>query len=354
MFPELELLIKTFHSSKKRLGFTWVELVVVIAVIALLVALFLPAVEQAREAARRTQCKSNLKQLGLAFYNYHETARTFPPGFVINTDGVYMGWGWGVQILPFIDASPDYNHISGIFGNGLQVLPDLKDLGWPQTAFQCPSNIDTSALPHAMVSTSPVVDGIVTPGTVDWSNHLGRSMYFGNAGYLQADAGGIQHDASGEPPLTEPHVNRASLGNIGTAASTEHRYCDQQSFRGIFGQNSHVKIDDIKDGTSCVIMVGERVNPLNESAGAIGHGTWVGVPDCTTPTGLAMVLGDTSIRLNSGKRLNAQTTGFGSLHVGGAHFLMSDGSVRFCSNNIVIGLYRDLSTIDDGRELSDF
>ena len=94
--------MKTFHSSKKRLGFTWVELIVVIAVIAVLVALFLPAVEQAREAARRTQCKNNLKQLGLALYNYHETARTFPPGLVMNTDGVYMGWGWGVQVLPYL------------------------------------------------------------------------------------------------------------------------------------------------------------------------------------------------------------------------------------------------------------
>ena len=347
--------MKTFNGSKRRLGFTWVELIVVIAVIAVLVALFLPAVEQAREAARRTQCKNNLKQLGLAVYNYHETARTFPPGFVINTDGIYMGWGWGVQILPYVDCSPLYNNISGIFGNGLQVLPDLKDLGWPHhPAFQCPSNLGSSALPHAIVSTSPVVDGIVTPGMVDWSNHLGRSMYFGNAGYLQADAGGIQHDASGEPPSTEPHLNRASLGNIGISASLEHRYCDQQSFRGIFGQNSWVKIDDIKDGTSCVILVGERVNPMNESVSSIGHGTWVGVPDCTTTEGLAMVLGDTSIRLNSGKQLNTQTTGFGSQHVGGAHFLMSDGSVRFCSNNIVIGLYRDLSTIDDGRELSDF
>ena len=148
-------------------------------------------------------------------YNYHETARTFPPGLVMNTDGVYMGWGWGVQVLPYLDASPFYFNISETFKDGLQVLPDIKDLGWPHTAFQCPSNLGSSVLLHAMVSTTPVVDGVATPGTVDWSNHLGRSMYFGNAGYLQADAGGIHHDSSGEPPSTEPHLNRASLGNIG-------------------------------------------------------------------------------------------------------------------------------------------
>ena len=346
--------MKAFHGSTRRYGFTWVEVIVVIAVIAVLVALFLPAVEQAREAARRTQCKNNLKQIGLALYNYHETARTFPPGFVINTDGVYMGWGWGVQILPYVDASPVNSHILGMFKNGLQALPDLEDLRARMPLYFCPSNVGSSVLSHAMVSATPVVDGVAMPGTVDWNNHLGRSMYFGNAGYLQAVSGGIQHKASGEPPSTEPHLNRASLGNIGTTATTEHHYCDQQSFRGIFGQNSHVKIDDIKDGTSFVIMVGERVNPPNESVRSIGHGTWVGVPDCSTATGLAMALGDTSIRLNSGKLLNAQTTGFGSQHIGGTHFLMGDGSVRFFSNSISIGLYRDLSTIDDGREVSDF
>ena len=333
LLPDEEFYMKTSNGSTRR-GITWVEVIVVIAVIAVLVALILPASEQAREAARRTQCNSNLKQLGLALHNYHDTHKTFPPGFVMNTDGIYLGWGWGVQILPYVDCLPLYNNISGIFNDGLQSLPELQDLRAHNRIYFCPSNLSSSVLPHALVSTSSVVDGIVMPGTVDWSNHLGRSMYFGNAGYMSDEAGGIQHDAIGEPPSTEPHVNRASLGNIGAATSMEHRYCDQKSFHGIFGQNSHVKIDDIKDGISNVILVGERVNPLSESAKSIGHGTWIGVPDCTTAAGMAMVLGDTSIRLNSGKRLNAQTTGFGSQHTGGANFLRCDGSVRFFSDKI--------------------
>ena len=127
----------TIHVGMRRRGFTWVEAIVVMAVIAVLVALFLPAVEQAREAARRTQCKNNLKQIGLALHNYHDTFKTFPPGYVLNTDGVYLGWGWGVQISPYLEASPRYSRISVHFGEGLQSLTDLPDtvLGMLQVRF---------------------------------------------------------------------------------------------------------------------------------------------------------------------------------------------------------------------------
>ena len=99
-------------------------------------------------------------------------------------------------------------------------------------------------------------------------------------------------------------------------------------------------------------MIGERYIPASTASGSIGHGTWIGVPDCTSTAGLAMALGDTSIKMNAGIRSRAQSTGFGSEHVGGAHFLFADGSVRMISQNIDIGLYRDLSTIDEGRHLN--
>ena len=336
-----------------RRGLTWVEVIIVLGIIAVLVALLLPAVEESRSAARRTQCKNNLKQLGLALHNYHDTCRTFPPGFVLNTNGPYLGWGWGLQILPYIDCSPQYNNISSVFSDGLQSLPELSDLS-RSPVYLCPSDENSSTLPHTLVSTSNVIDGVVTTATVDWKNRLGRSTYFGNTGYLQFDAGGIKHDAIGVPPTSEPFVNSASLGQLGLTYSPEHRYCDQQNFRGVFGQNSRIAIDDIKDGTANVFMVGERYSPANQSANSVGHGTWVGVPDCSTAAGLAISLGDTSVNSSSGMKKRAQTTGFGSMHHGGAHFLLCDGSVRFISEGIQTGLYRDLSTIDDGRELADF
>ena len=349
----------TFQIHRRR-GLTWVELIVVLAIIAVLVALLLPSVEQARGAARRTQCKNNLKQIGLALHNYHDAFNSFPPGFIVNPNGPYQGWSWSIHLLPYVDSGPIYTNISGRFGDGLQSLPDLKELKLQLAAFNCPTRPDAPKDPHSgqiahsIVSTNSVIDGVVAPGTVDWKEQLGRSTYFGNAGYLQAVAGGIPYDGNGGPPSIEPYVNAASLGFIGTRYSPENRYCDQTSFRGIFGQNSWVKISDIADGTSNTLMVGERYIPNGTASGTIGHGTWVGVPDCTRSAGLAMALGDTSIRLNAGLRSHAQTTGFASEHTGGAHFLLADGSVRFLSENIDIGVYRDLSTIDDGRSHSEF
>ena len=94
----------------KRSGFTLVELLVVIAIIGILIALLLPAVQAAREAARRTECNNNLKQLGLGLQNYHDTFRHFPPGANRADDD---GWGWGAYVLPYIEQSGLYNRIVG-------------------------------------------------------------------------------------------------------------------------------------------------------------------------------------------------------------------------------------------------
>jgi type II secretory pathway pseudopilin PulG len=338
--------MRTNLNATRRRGITLVEVVVVIFIVALLLALIIPAIQQAREAARRTQCKNNLKQIGLALHNYHDTFNTFPPGYVLGENSPYLGWGWGVMITPYIDASPYYGRISGRFGNGLQHEFLNAQLNPNYPGYKCPSSPATDKIPHASVVTTDVDEWQVTPGTTDVPGTFSRLTYFGVAGYLN-ESGGIAANASGEPPTVEPFVNAGSLGNIGMPFSLEHRYCDQRNFKGIFGQNSRIRLKDIQDGSSNVIMVGERYVPRNTGANSIGHGTWIGVPDCTTAAGLAMSLGDTSIRLNAGARSRAQTTGFGSHHFGGAHFLLADGSVRFVANDLGISAYRMLSVIDD-------
>jgi prepilin-type N-terminal cleavage/methylation domain-containing protein len=96
-------------------GFTLIELLVVIAVVSVMVALILPAVQQAREAARTIQCRNNLKQIGLALHNYHDRAGSFPPAYlsVLNADGsdAGPGWGWGAFLLNDVDVAPLYGKI---------------------------------------------------------------------------------------------------------------------------------------------------------------------------------------------------------------------------------------------------
>jgi prepilin-type processing-associated H-X9-DG protein len=339
-----------------RPGLTRIEVVALVAIIALLLAFILPAVQRARETARRTQCCNNLKQFGLALHNYHESYNLFPPGYVLNNDGPYLGWGWTILVSPWLDGSGFSNQIR--FSEGLQNEFRQNYLNSRNNylciVFRCPNDPAFVHPEHMLVVTSDVSNGEVVPGSVDAPNAFSRSNYFGVAGYLPAELGGIERDDKSVLNATVPQINSGSLGHAGSSFSPDHRYCDQKNFRGIFGQNSHVTYKDFTDGTASTLMVGERYAPANTGLGSIGHGTWLGVPDCTTAAGLAAVLGDASTKLNSGVSKRAETTGFGSLHGGGAHFLFADGTVKFLSENVDIRTYRDLSTIDDGREIGEF
>ncbi len=292
----------------------------VIAIIAVLIALLLPAVQQAREAARRTQCKNQLKQLGLALHNYHDTTvNSMPPGYINNiaVPGTYLFWGWNVMLLPQMDQAPLYSSLSSgtlNFNNGLGYLTGAaapaSTIQSNLSALRCPSDPGQPATTISAIQGTPVSGG---------------TAQFGRTSYL------------------------AVVGATAIASTP----IDTTTYGGVFGANSRRGLRDMTDGSSNSILVGERFTPTTPG---LGDGIWAGVTHNGTNTGQANALGDTSVRINNGMTagVRPQTTGFGSLHVGGCHFLMGDGAVRFISENVDLLTYQRLSTVADGNVIGEF
>ena len=203
-------------ATARRKGLTLIEVLVQLAIVVLLLVLVVPTIVRSREQARRSQCQNNLKQFGLALHNYHATfINTFPPGYVIDPGGVYHGWGWQLFLAPYLDASPRYSEVSAVFRGGLQTSPSHPRFRDDIPNLRCPSDGGSSArVAHVTVSTTRIVGGVVTPGTLDVPDHFGRTNYFGMVGYLGGDLGGIFAGASDSPTSFDPYVNAGSLGNI--------------------------------------------------------------------------------------------------------------------------------------------
>lgn len=338
------------RSSKQSKGFTLVELLVVIAIIGILVGLLLPAVQAAREAARRMQCSNNLKQLALATHNYHDAHRSFPSGYIRTSGGA--GWGWGALALPFIEQEAMFQRLQVTRANLDTILqlppPDIAQLMQiPISIFRCPS--DAGA------------EGNILP-----LSPQGRNAY--NPGGIQAAVANYKGSAGVLSPQFRP-------GNSGQAIPRDSR--------GIFVGNGKIRIADVIDGTSNTIAIGEADTLIRRS------GSWVGIRSGNTMahSSVYFVVSWAGARLNqphgapfpnSGNSGSPDSNpgqntppgsnqGFGSLHSGGANFAYSDGSVTFISQDIehrpvysdtglgpveLMGLYQRLMCRDDGMPLS--
>ena len=301
-------------TSRADRAFTLIELLVVISIIGVLVALLLPAVQSAREAARRTQCVNNLKQIGLALHNYEGSHQALPPGYVSAFDATGTdlgpGWGWAAMMLPQMEQGATFSALN--FSTNIEVAGNLTGRLINIAAFLCPSD--------RVEPSWPAVDrNLLTGAPIRVICQIAPSNYVGMNGESEPGPDG----------------------------------------EGVLFRNSRVAFRDITDGLSATIAVGERSHFLGPATwtGAVtgallydDDGDAVGTP--TVETGPGMVLGHAGEGAGPGAN-RSEPNQFYSLHAGrGVNFLFADGHVAFLKATMNYKTYLALSTRAGGETIS--
>jgi len=327
-----------------RRAFTLTELLVVIAIIGVLVALLLPAVQQAREAARKVKCQNNLKQLGLALHNYESILGTLPPGAIVSPDGMFVYSNGLVMIFPYLEQGA----VASLYD---------PNLAW----FQHPPNVAKQVIPLLICPSNTKQNPFSYPGLAPFGVTSGE--LYGATDYIFCKG---SSDSWCLPVLPG-------------------------EYRGAFYANRSTRMAEITDGTSHTFLIGEGAGgyhwplchgpgctkPFSGANGRVfANNGWIiggsgisfladagiiqaGIWGCTVEPPNKWPVTDNFIDLPSfpvcdpsyrGKGLYS-TSGFRSDHNGGVFFLHGDSSIHFVTQNIDLALYRRLSTIGEGADV---
>ncbi len=322
-------LVSAKASSRAR-AFTLIELLVVIAIIAILIALLLPAVQQAREAARRSSCTNNMKQLGLAFHNYHDTHNTLPNGSrPIYSSGTPYSIGWTAKLFPQLDQANRLNQIEGFAKDGLVTCQPWRfdtaphygshEVWGPIAAFACPS------------SASGNFASDITNATYTWIRRQGALHY------------------------------RATMGPSEDVVNTTASYDRQYPKTGMMYPLSSTRFAHVTDGLSNTILLGESsnsqhfTNTMKTGFGGLQPWTFGNSHAGVNSQNWLMTDSKTlEFPINYKGTFGQNATPFTSTHAGGAFFLLGDGSVRFLSESMNLATLKSLTTRSGGEVVGEF
>ena len=301
--------IETHNRLSRPLhGFTLVELLVVIAIISILVALMLPAIQAAREAARRSRCANNLKQVGLALQMYHSLHNSFPPGARLHEFERTVGLSWRVFVLPYLELNTLYESINPLANGGADSVA-AKLL--PIDVYLCPSAESVGNAPNT----------------------------FKEAHYSAVSGAKTNDDF----------------------LDLEDVVCGDIATNGVFFPESYTRISQITDGTSNTLAVGERLYIFRDW---LSGSTWKGDPPtqiCTgasknvrypinaDPNVFGFYKGDFGAPSDANRTMLLNDLQFASEHPGGAQFCYADGSVQFLEESIDFTVLQAKATKDGGE-----